>query len=126
RTLDAAIRDAKHATRDLVRIEAVRDLGRFAADADDAVRERSVEALRHGLSDSTPAIRGESALALADAAAKPALGALIAAASDSNQKVRQMVLVALGELAEPGDGAALKVLRVAFADEAVELRYQAL
>lgn len=126
RTLDAAVRDAKHATRDLVRIEAVRDLGRYAADADAAVRERSVGALCQGLSDSTPAIRGESALALADAAAKPAVAALITAAGDSNQKVRQMVLVALGELAEPGDSAALKVLRAAFADDAVELRYQAL
>ncbi len=126
RTLDAAIRDAQHASRDLVRIEAVRDLGRYAAHADAAIRERSVSALCARLIDTTPAVRGESALALADAAAKPALAALISAASDGNQKVRQMVLVALGELAEPGDAAVLRVLRAAFAADAVELRYQAL
>ncbi|MEZ4372642.1 MAG: HEAT repeat domain-containing protein [Polyangiaceae bacterium] len=125
RTLNAAVRDARGASRDLVRIEATRDLARYAASEDPEERERSTLALIEGLSDKVAAVRGESALALADAKAEGARDALLELVRDSNQRVRQMALVALGELAEPGDAAVAKELRRAFSSDSPELRYQA-
>ncbi|MEZ4375089.1 MAG: HEAT repeat domain-containing protein [Polyangiaceae bacterium] len=125
RTLNAAVRDARSASRDLVRIEATRELARYAASGDAEERERSTAALIEGLADKVAAVRGESAIALADAKAEGARDALLEASRDSNQKVRQMALVALGELAEAGDKEVAKELRRAFSSDSPELRYQA-
>ncbi|MCA9627902.1 MAG: HEAT repeat domain-containing protein [Myxococcales bacterium] len=120
------MRDARGASRDLVRIEATRELARYAASEDPEERAVSIAALIEGLADKVAAVRGESALALADAKAEGARDALLEAARDENQRVRQMALVALGELAEPGDARVAKELRRAFSTDSPELRYQAL
>ncbi len=125
RTLNAAVRDARSASRDLVRIEATRELARYAASDDPEERKTSTQALIDGLADKVAAVRGESALALGDAKAESACAALLEAASDSNQRVRQMALVALGEVAQPGDAKVAKELRRAFSSDSPELRYQA-
>lgn len=125
RTLNAAVRDARGASRDLVRIEATRELARYASSEDPEERRTSIAALIEGLADQVAAVRGESALALADAKADGACAALLEAAKDSNQRVRQMALVALGELASPGDSGVAKELRRAFSSDSPELRYQA-
>ncbi len=124
RTLEAALRDVKD-KRDQVRISALRDLARHACDADAADRVR--EALEGVLaSDPLAAVRGEAAVALADAGAVDSVPALLEAAYDVNLRVRQMALLALGEVATPGDRSVLAVLHQALDGEAAELRFQGL
>jgi len=123
RTAEAALRDAEH-PQPTVRRSALADLGRHAHAAD---RERAILAIIALLrSDPSPDLRAEAAVALADADATGARAALLAALDDPAERVRQMALLALGELGEPGDqelGA-----RLLGAVDAVEpaLRFQAL
>ncbi|MBX3182500.1 MAG: HEAT repeat domain-containing protein [Polyangiaceae bacterium] len=130
RTLEAAERDSLSASRDLVKIEAVRELGRYAEVGEEgeseAVQRRAAEVLIERLTHPVPAVRGETALALADARVVSAISALKNAAGDENLRVRQMVLVALGELASSGDRAVTKLLTQASRAEEPELRFQAL
>jgi len=123
RTLPAALRDARAAKAE-VRRSALRDLVRHA----DGDRRAEVIACLAGVltGDAEPGVRADAAVALADAAASEAVAALLAATEDAHLRVRQLALVALGELAEPGDPAALTALDAALSHEAPALRYQAL
>ncbi len=129
RSLEAAVRDSLSASRDLVKIEAVRELGRYAqaseAGEGEAV-QRAAEALIERLTHPVPAVRGEAALALADAQVRSSIPALKKVLGDENLRVRQMALVALGELASLGDRSVTKLLKQAARAEEPELRFQAL
>jgi HEAT repeat protein len=121
--LEAALRDLEHSKID-VRLSAVRDLARLARAEQ---RIAAVSALVHVLrSDRAPRARAEAAVVLADVEARDALGDLISAARDDDPYVRQMSIIAVGELADPGDAAALSVVENALASDAPALRYQAL
>ena len=123
RSLEAALRDA-HDPKAAVRRSAVEDLGRHAATPESG---RAVTALIHVLaSDVSAEVRGGAAIALADAKAADALGALVSAVEDTHLHVRQMAVIALGEVARAGDSAAVKAVETALRDDAAALRYQAL
>ncbi|HVJ18680.1 MAG TPA: HEAT repeat domain-containing protein [Polyangiaceae bacterium] len=123
RNLAAAIRDADHPKRD-VRLSAVRDLVRHTrGDERAAAIEKLCHVLQH---DSELDLRAEAAVALADADAREALEPLMEAARRGERRLRQMAVLAIGEVAPPDDEEAVAVLRSAFraSDEAV--RFQAL
>jgi len=123
RTLSAALRDIEH-SKPTVRQAAVRDLGRLAGSAE---RSQALAALAKVLSkDAAPEIRAAAAVALADAGARECLNEILRATRDADQHVRQMALIALGELAEPGDPEALAAARIALGAAAPALRFQAL
>jgi HEAT repeat protein len=122
RSLAAALRDAEH-DRAQVRLSAVRDLARYASDdADPRARDALVARL---LRDTTAEVRAAAAVALADAGAMQALPSLIEATKDARVAVRQMALLALGEVGTSGDPAVMETLHDALADEAAQLRFQA-
>jgi HEAT repeat protein len=120
RSLDAALRDVKN-DKERVRVSALADLARHA-DAAVAVGAMTA-ALRE---DPSPQVRAAAAIALADAGAKDAVDAVLAATSDANARVRQMALIALGELADGADARVVRVVRDALASDAAAIRYQAL
>lgn len=123
RTLEAALRDVEH-ERPAVRLSALRDLVRLA---DGPARPRAVAALgRALLSDPAAEMRGETAVGLADGRASEARAELLAALEDAHVRVRQMVLLALGEVAEPGDVEVVAALRPFLVHEEPSLRFQAL
>jgi HEAT repeat protein len=123
RSLDAALRDAAD-DKQPVRLSAVRDLAAHAAEPGG---ERAVAALITALrGDASAEVRGAAAVALADAKATGALEALLAAERDPNLRVRQMALIALGELAEASDERVLDVMRRGLSDGAPAIRFQAL
>jgi hypothetical protein len=124
RSLEASLRD-RDSDRPHVRLSAVRDLGRHAA-ADRS--GRALSALRETLAnDASVEIRGAAALSLADAEARTAAPALIRALeADTHEHVRQMALLALGEVGTPDDPRLLEVVRMALEDGAPALRFQAL
>lgn len=122
RTVEAALRDAGHAKL-AVRLSALADLGRFASGAD---AERAIDEITRLLANDPAAeVRARAALALADAKASRAGRALIAAAKDPDQQVRQMALLALGELGSTNRDH-LETVRTALDDPAAPLRFQAL
>ncbi|HEX7669158.1 MAG TPA: HEAT repeat domain-containing protein, partial [Polyangiaceae bacterium] len=108
-----------------VRLSAVRDLGRHAASDRSG---RALSALRETLAkDASVEIRGAAALSLADAEARTAAPALVRALEeDAHEHVRQMALLALGELGTPDDPRIVEVVRAALEDTAPALRFQAL
>ena len=123
RTAAAALRDTGHA-RAAVRLSAVADLARAAeGDESAACVDRLIE-----LVERYPdvEVRARSALALADAGARRGVPSLVRAAGGNEPRVRQMALVALGELAEAGDADVVAALASAFESEAPALRFQAL
>ena len=123
RTLEAALRDLEHA-RPHVRLSALRDLVRLA---DGPMRPRALAALgRTLLGDSSAELRTEAAVALADAGAAEARVELLAALDDAHVRVRQLAIVALGEVAEPGDAEVVEALRSLLAHDEAALRFQAL
>ncbi|HEX3593511.1 MAG TPA: HEAT repeat domain-containing protein [Polyangiaceae bacterium] len=123
RTLEAALRDAKNA-KESVRVAAVRDLSRHAAGAEG---RQAVEALTFALKDDgSVEVRAAAALALADAGARDAVDALLGGTADPNLRVRQMSLIAIGELGDGADGRVENVIRAAIGDSAAALRYQGL
>jgi HEAT repeat protein len=123
RTLSAALRDASHAKL-MVRMSALRDLGRLAAGPD---REQALAALVRTLrEDEAPAARGEAAVALADAKASECIEVLSLATRDEHDHVRQMALLALGEVAAPSDEQATAAVERALRDRAGPIRFQAL
>jgi len=123
RNIAAALRDAEHADA-RVRQSALGDLVRHARASE---RERATIAIIALLrSDPNPELRAEAALALADAAAAGARTALLAALEDPVLGVRQMAILALGELGEPGDLELAERLTGALAAPEPALRFQAL
>jgi HEAT repeat protein len=123
RNLAAALRDT-HATKAEVRRSALRDLVRHADSADrSTVVSRMAAVLRD---DADPEVRGAAAVALADAGAAEAVDDLLAAIGDAHLRVRQLALVALGEVGAPDHAGVRGALEQAFVDEAAALRYQAL
>lgn len=122
RTVEAALRDAGH-TKLPVRLSALADLGRFASGPDG---ERAIAEITRLLAhDPSAEVRAGAALALADAKASGAGPALLGAAKDPDEKVRQMALLALGELGS-SDRDHLETIRKALDDPAGPLRFQAL
>jgi HEAT repeat protein len=123
RTLAAAQRDVVH-SESRVRLSAIADLERLCGSDD---RARAIEALLGALaSDRDQEVRAAAALALADARAERGLDVLIRAAETDEPRVRQLALVAVGELASSGDEEALRVVRLALGEAAPALRFQAL
>lgn len=123
RNVEAALRDASHAKL-RVRLSALDDLGRLATGPD---RDRVVRVLMKLLAnDPSAEVRARAAIALADAKAESAGATLIAAAQgDSDEKVKQMAILALGELGA-GDPARLATVRSALSAPSAPLRFQAL
>jgi HEAT repeat protein len=123
RTLAAALRDVTH-TEARVRLSAIADLERLCGGEG---RSEAVEALLGALArDRDHEVRSAAALALADARAEQGLDELLRAAEHDEPRVRQLALVAVGELATFGDAQALGVVRLGLGEAAPALRFQAL
>src|SRR5260221_13989924 len=123
RSFDAALRDVQD-QKGQVRLSAVHDLARHATTEEGG---RAVAALIAALeSDVSGQVRGAAAIALADAQARGGVDALLGAADDSHLHVRQMALIALGELGDRRDERVLDVVRQALRHDAPALRFQAL
>jgi len=122
RTLDAARRDLK-SPRVEVRADAARDLGQQGKLADTDAR---IELLTAALADAAPLVRRRAVISLADLEARPALPAVLGLLADPDLGVRQMAVLAMGELSEEDDreveGRLLGLTRAG--DPAI--RYQAL
>lgn len=108
-----------------VRLSALQDLSRHASGP---ARAAVAEAFEHTLlQDDSAAVRAASAVALADAKIEEAVDALVRAFdSDAHRRVRQMALMALGELSPAGHPGAETTIEQALNDDAPELRFQAL
>src|SRR5690242_4912915 len=112
RSLDAALRDAQH-EKSRIRASALADLARHAADGD----ARAVNAITAALrGDPSAEVRAAAAIALADGRAKGAVEIVLRATADENMRVRQMALIALGELAGGTDARVANVVREALGD----------
>jgi hypothetical protein len=123
RNASATLRDAAHA-KARVRLSAIPDLVRWAhSERREACVARLMELVER---DEDLEVRASAALALADAEAAGALPTLLRAAASGQPRVRQLALVAIGELAEPGDSEALVAVRLALGAEAPALRFQGL
>lgn len=123
RSLGATLRDSQSA-KPRVRVSAITDLVRWAENGE---RERCVAQLIALLEQDTELeVRAAAALALADAGAHESLGSLITAAESGPPRLRQLSLVAIGELAPAGNAAALAVVRAGLESELPALRFQAL
>ena len=124
RTIAAALRDSEH-PREHVRTSALADLVRLSRL--DATRAAAIPGMLRVLAkDPSAGLRAEAALALADADASEARGGLFSALEDVELRVRQFAVLALGELAEPGDAElAQRLLELSESSEAA-LRFQAL
>jgi HEAT repeat protein len=123
RSLGATFRDIQ-SPKPRVRLSAVEDLVRWAAGEE---RARCIQELVRLLgTEPDLEVRAAAALGLADAGAVESLEALITAAERGEPRVRQLALVALGELAPPGEPRALDALRGALDSELPALRFQAL
>lgn len=122
RKLGAALRDAAHEKSE-VRLSALADLARHARGGE----LQAVSALTAALDDSSEEVRARAALGLADAGSDSALSRLIAVAKlDVSTRVRQMALLALGELATSEDAEAIDTLFAAQRADAAAERFQAL
>ncbi|MEZ4226879.1 MAG: HEAT repeat domain-containing protein [Polyangiaceae bacterium] len=123
RTLDACLRDLSH-TKVEVRLGAVRDLAAHATqDEDGSARNALGRALRE---DAAAHVRAEAAIVLADVQAGDKLPVLCDALEDPALSVRQMALVAVGELATRADARAADAVRALLDDPAPAMRFQAL
>jgi HEAT repeat protein len=123
RSLAATFRDAQN-SKARVRQSAIADLVRWA-NGDE--RERCIRELETLLgADPDLEVRAAAAIALADAEARESVAPLVAAAQHGPARVRQMALVALGEVARPGEPRALAALRAGLDSELPALRFQSL
>jgi HEAT repeat protein len=77
-------------------------------------------------SDAMPGLRAEAAMALADAEAVESVGALASALGDAEPRVRQMAMLAFGELATPGDAGHVERARALLGASDAPVRFQAL
>lgn len=123
RTLDAALRDARD-PKGWVRLSAVRDLARHA-EGPGAEKVRAALLTVLG-GDASAEVRGAAAIALADVRAEGATKALLGALSDGATHVRQMALIALGEVGDVEDPGTFPAIERALRDEAAPIRFQAL
>ena len=122
RTLEAAVRDFAHPKLE-VRLSALRELVRHARGGE----PRAASALAAALRDPLETIRAEAALGLADAECRESAGALAELAlGDSAPRVRQMALLALGELGSSDAGAVDRAVAHALGSELPAERFQAL
>jgi HEAT repeat protein len=123
RSLAATFRDAQ-SSKPRVRQSAIADLVRWAGGDE---RERCIRELESLLgADPDLEVRAAAAIALADAEARESLAQLVAAAQHGPARVRQMALVALGEIAQPGEPRALAAVRAGLESELPALRFQSL
>jgi len=123
RSLAATFRDAQ-SSKPRVRQSAIADLVRWAGGDE---RERCIRELETLLgADPDIEVRAAAAIALADAEATESLAQLVAAAQHGPARVRQMALVALGEIAQPGEPRALVAVRAGLDSDLPALRFQAL
>ncbi len=118
RTLSAAERDLGSADSK-VRLSALRDLARFPAEA------RASQLAAEKLRDADAEVRAQAALILADLGARESLPDVLQLLEDAHLRVRQMALVSLGELATPGDEAALSRAGAFLTVPEPALRFQA-
>jgi hypothetical protein len=124
RTLGAALRDVGHA-RPEVRHSSIRDLARLALAGEG--RADALSALERVLAgDVSAALRGEAAVALADAEAHECVGALGRALADPDLRVRQMAMLAFGEVATPGRPEHVECARALLDAPDAPVRFQAL
>lgn len=122
RNVEAALRDAEHG-KVQVRLSALSDLTRLASGPE---RERIVGALLRVLAaDASPEVRARAAVALADAKADAGADSLLRALDDQDEKVRQMAVMALGELGARRPEH-LNAVRALIDDPLPALRFQAL
>jgi HEAT repeat protein len=102
----------------------VRDLGRAGPDAPD--RELRSELLDRCFGDSDADVRAQALLAAADLKARPLLDRVLGLLSDGELIVRQMAVLALGEMAEPSDEEIIGRIASLLRAGAPAIRYQAL
>lgn len=122
RKLGAALRDAAHEKPE-IRLSALADLARHARGGE----AQASAALSVALGDAASVVRARAALGLADAGVESALPRLIeAATSDASARVRQMALLAVGELASAEHPEAVDALLAAQRADAPAERFQAL
>ena len=106
-----------------VRKEVTRDLGRFS---DETERPRRVTLLIQALSDENSEVRRQALLSLADLRASEAVSAILTMLSDVEIRVRQIAVLALGEVAAPSDSEVLGRLASLLRAGDASIRYQAL
>lgn len=121
RTLEAALRDVGD-ERPQVRLATLSDLKRHAREAKSEARQALVARLKD---DPEPQVRAAAALALADIDADDYLPALVTATSDADAHVRQMALLAVGELSPPDNADAQAAAQRGLVDAASAVRFQA-
>lgn len=122
RNVEAALRDASH-EKPQVRLSALDDLSRLASGP---ARQRVVRKLTDVLSDDGSAeVRARAAVALADAAPHGVGPNLLRALRDPAENVRQMALMALGEVGAASPEV-LAAVRAALEDSSGAIRFQAL
>jgi HEAT repeat protein len=122
RTLNACQQDLS-STRHEVRLAVARDLGRFAIDDE---REARLALLQVCLADEHPAVRRQALFSLADMDARPLLQRVESMLTDPDLHVRQIAVLALGEIAHPEDTAAIGRIAGLLKAGAPAIRYQAL
>lgn len=123
RTLAAALRDARHQKLQ-VRLSALGDLSRFAQSGDAQARSELSRAL---IEDTADDVRARAAMALADADVRSAIEPLLAsAARDQSTRVRQLAVLALGELADSADSRVASLLSEVRRDRQAPIRFQGL
>jgi HEAT repeat protein len=122
RSLSAALRDVGN-PRPEIRLSALRDLIRHAR----AGETEAASALLEALKDPDEGVRAASALGLADADTRFAVARLLELAeADSSARVRQMALLALGELASAEHTGVIDLLWKAVSSGTPAERFQAL
>lgn len=122
RNVEAALRDATH-HKQAVRLSALADLSRLASGPDsERVVAKLVDVL---IRDQSSEVRARAALALADARARGASASLVRALGDREERVRQMALLALGEVGS-GGREEIAAVRGLLNDASGALRFQAL
>lgn len=99
------------------------DLARFS---DEAERPRRVTLLVQALSDQNSDVRRQALLSLADLGAGEAIAAILPLLSDVEIKVRQIAVLALGEVAGADDSEVLGRLALLLRAGDASIRYQAL
>jgi len=123
RSLRAALRDIESPKLG-VRHAAARDLGRYIDGPERlTVVARLIRAMQ---TDTDTEVRVSALMALVDAAANEAVEDILAVARQGEPRLRQVALLAIGELAELGSEEGIRVASEAIHSELPALRYQAL